>query len=80
MKTNHTTANTAATSTARIHSILAIVGIATAIICSLVLLNDQRTERSEVSFAKNSISSITEKLVKTNEVSLISRIQSIVNF
>jgi hypothetical protein len=80
MKTSHATAaNTASNMTARIHSILAIVGIVTAIICSLVLVNDhmQSTTGSEL---KSPISGITERIAKTNDVSLISTIESLVKF
>jgi hypothetical protein len=80
MKTSHTNAtNTASNMTARIHSILAIVGIVAAIICSLVLVNDhmQSTTGSEL---KSPISGITERIAKTNDVSLISTIKSLVKF
>jgi hypothetical protein len=80
METNHTTANTASNSNARIHSILAIVGIVTAIICSMVLLSDQRSEKTEASLGNMSISTITKQIVNQNDVSLITKIQSIINF
>jgi uncharacterized membrane protein YgaE (UPF0421/DUF939 family) len=82
MKTSHTTAaNTASNQTARIHSILAIVGIVTAIICSLVLINDNtQSTDSERNISNSPISAITERVVKTNDVSLISKIESLVKF
>jgi hypothetical protein len=82
MKTSHTTAaNTASNMTARIHSILAIVGIVTAIICSLVLMNDRtQSSDSERNIGKSTISAITERITKTNDVSLISKIESLLKF
>lgn len=79
METNHTTANTASTSSARIHSILAIVGIVTAIICSMVLINDQREEKNQIGFGTTSIGSVAKQIVKTNEASLITKIENIIN-
>jgi hypothetical protein len=79
MKTSHTnTADNAANSNARIHSILAIVGIVTAIICSLVLLKDHTSQKeaSAISLTKASMSSI----IKTQDLSLISKIENIIKF
>ncbi len=84
MKTSNTTvANTASNTNARIHSILAIVGVAIAIICSLVVLNDQSSgskEASVLSLSKTSIGTIRENILKAQDFSLISRIENIVNF
>ena len=82
MQTSHTTAsNTASNQTARIHSILAVVGIVTAIICSLVLVNDRtQSTGTKLNISKSPISAITGRISRTNDVSLISKIESLVKF
>jgi hypothetical protein len=81
MKTSHTTTDTASNQTARIHSILAVVGIVTAIICSLVFMNDRtQNTSSERNISNSPISVITERIVKTHDVSLISKIESLLKF
>ena len=85
MKTRNetTTAKSASTSRARVQSFMAIVGIMTAIICAVILMDAraaQRTDASEFNASKVSTLAATSQIVKARDLSVVSGILKVVKF